>query len=524
MARKAKSMRHVKEILRLRYQNGLSVREIARSCGLPTSTVGDYVRRAEKVGLSWPLPAEWTDAVLMEKLMAVASADPDSWPPGPVKPLPDWPGVQEQLKRKGVTLKLLWQEYRQAHPVGYGYSRFCELYERWVKTLDPVLRQVHAPGEKLFVDWAGQTIPIYQADGTASQASLFVTTLGASHKIYAAAFADQALGSWISGHTQAFEFYGGVTRALVPDNPKTAVTRPNRYEPVLQRTYREMAEHYGTVIIPARIKKPRDKAPVETSVQIAERQILAVLRDRRFFSVGELNQAIRPLLDQLNNQPFQKREGSRNSCFEAEEKAHLLPLPAAPFVLATWSEASVNIDYHVVADKHYYSVPYTLIHKKVDVRLTAATVEIFYQGQRVAAHARQHQPGRFSTQPEHRPKSHQKYLEWTPGRIIQWAQKLGPNCGRVVQHIMESKPHPEQGFRSCLGIIRLGKALGESRLEAACARAWHFGTCSYLSIKSILENRLDQQPWEQELALNSPAHENVRGSQYYTQTLDPLVP
>ena len=504
-------MRHINEILRLRHQCHLTVRDIARSCGLPTSTVGDYLKRAEAANLSWPLPEGLTQEQLQEKLLACAATTVS-----PSKDLPDWPRLRGELRRKGVTLQLLWEEYRQVHPGGYGYSRFCELYQRWAKTLDPVLRQVHVPGEKLFVDWAGQTVPIHNgADGSLAQAQIFVTVLGASNKTFARAFPNQQLEAWIAGHCHAYAFYDGVAKVTVPDNPKTAVTQPCRYEPLLHRSYQEMAEYYGTVILPARPKKPRDKAKVETGVQIAERQILAVLRDQRFFSIGELNQAMAPLLARLNAQPFQKLEGSRDQCFDQLEKSQLLPLPARPFTLATWLKATVNIDYHVTVEKHFYSVPYPLVHQSMDVRLTATTVELFQAGKRVTAHPRSQQAGGFTTLEEHRPKSHQKHLEWTPGRLIGWAQTVGPNCARVVEHIFQNRPHPEQGYRSCLGIMRLGKAFGRHRVEAACARALHFGTCSYASINSILKSKLDAQALEQELPLASPVHQNLRGSPYY---------
>jgi len=503
-------MRQVKDILRLKHFNQLSVREVARSCGLPVSTVGDYLQRAEAAGLSWPLPEGMADSELQAKLLGGGAEEAP-----PARDIPPWPQIHEQLRRKGVTLYLLWQEYRQAHPVGFQYSRFCELYNEWAGTLDPVLRQVHEPGQKLFVDWAGQTVPIQQPDGTTKPASIFVAVLGASNKTYAQAFGDQQLPSWIAGHCQAFTFYHGVTRALVPDNPKTAVIHASRYEPVLHPTYQAMAAHYGTAVVPARPKSPQDKAKVEGGVLIVERQILAALRDQRFFSIGELNQAIRPLLDKLNAQPFQKLEGSRNSWFDAQEKDKLLPLPAQPFEFATWSRAKVNIDYHVAVENHFYSVPYHLIHRQLDVRLTEQTVELFHDGKRVAAHPRSRLPGKFTTIGEHRPKSHQRYLEWTPGRIVEWARKVGPQCGQVVEYILAHKPHPEMGFRSCLGIIRLGKGAGEQRLEAACGRALRFGACSYQSIKSILESGLDRQAEEPELALPTAAHENVRGHGYY---------
>ena len=508
-------MRHILEVLRLKHQYDLSIREIARSTGLPTSTVGDYLQRFQSAGLNWPLPEGLSESALQDRLLG--RGEPENESPAPAdRPLPDWPRIHAELRRKNVTLQLLWQEYQQGHPEGYSYSRFCELYHAWSDTLEPVLRQVHEPGQKLFVDWAGQTVPIRnRADGSHTEASLFVAVLGASNKTYVEAFANQQLSSWIAGHVHAWTFLGGVARLTIPDNPKTAVLRPCRYEPELHRTYLDLAEHYGTAVIPARVKRPRDKAHVETGVQIAQRQILAALRDHTFFSVAELNQAIGPRLDRLNAQPFQKLEGSRNSWFETLEKPCLLPLPATPFVLATWSDAKVNIDYHVVVDKHYYSVPYHLIHQTLQVRLTDTTVELFRQGQRVTAHLRSFLPGRSTTLDEHRPKSHQRYLQWTPGRIIQWAQKIGPACGQVVERILASRPHPEQGFRSCLGIIRLGKAATEPRLEAACRRALHFNTCSYASIKSILEHKLDHQPVEAELPLPSPTHDNVRGGLYF---------
>ena len=350
--------------------------------------------------------------------------------------LPDWPALHQELQRKSVTLILLWQEYRQVHPAGYGYSRFCELYQRWAGTLDPVLRQVHLPGAKMFVDWAGQTVPIHHApDGSVWAAQVFVAVLGASNKTYAEAFANQQLAAWITAHCHAYAFFEGVAKVTVPENPKTGVVRACRYEPVLHRSYQEMAEHYGTVILPARPRRPRAKA---------------------------------------------------------------------------------NIDYHVAVEKHYYSAPSSLIHQTLEVRLTDKMVELFHQGKRVAAHLRNLQPGRFTTLAEHRPKSHQKHLEWTPSRILAWGKTIGPECGQLVQKIMENRPHPEQGFRSALGIIRLAKAFGHDRLEAACRRALHFGACSYGSVQSILKKNLETQPLEQELPLPSPAHENLRGGPYYT--------
>jgi transposase len=511
MARPNKSMRQIKEILRLKFEHQLSIREIARSCAVPASTVGDYLKRAELAGLSWPLPEEWTEEQILERLLGV----PDPSPEVPLA-LPDWAHLHEELRRPSVTLRLLWQEYRQTHPDGYGYSRFCELYERWAGTLDPVLRQVHLPGEKMFVDWAGQTIPIYTStDGTVASASLFVAVLGASNKTFVEAFPNQKLASWISAHAHAYAFFGGVSKITVPDNAKTAVIKACRYEPLLHASYQEMAQHYGTVIIPARPRRPKDKSKVEAAVLIAQRQILAALRDQKFFHLEALNSALRAKVVELNAQPFQKLSGSRDSWFQAQEKSALLPLPSQPYVLALWEKAKVNIDYHAAVAKHYYSAPHGFIHQELDVRLTETTVELFDQGKRVAAHVRSFAPGQFTTLEEHRPKSHQKYLQWTPSRMIHWAGQIGPACAQLVEHILKSRPHPEMGFRSVLGIMRLGKGVGEARLEAACRRALHFGACSYRSIQSILDHQLDQQPLEPELPLQSPNHDNVRGKDYY---------
>ncbi len=514
MARKTLSMRHIKEILRLKFDKQLSIRAISRSCGLPASTVGDYIKRAAAASLSWPLADQLSQEELVSRLMQ----HPPQGPSQPVseRPLPEWPKVHQELRRKGVTLQLLWQEYRQTHPEGYGYSRFCELYQRWANSVDPVLRQHHNPGDKMFVDWAGQKVPLGDSpEGGAEEASLFIAVLGASNRTFVQAFANEQTPAWIKGHIEAFHFFGGVTRAVVPDNTKTAVIRPCRYEPGLNRSYQELAEHYGTVILPARPRSPRDKAKVETGVQIAERQILAVLRDQRFFTVGALNLAIAPLLAQINAKPFQKLPGSRDSWFEEHEKSVLGPLPTTAFELGTWSIAKVNIDYHVAVAKNYYSVPYQLIHQSLDVRLTEMTVELFDKGKRVAAHRRSKLQGQSITVSEHRPKAHQKYLEWTPSRVLRWSATVGEQCARLVEYILDDRPHPEQGFRSALGIIRLGSRVGSERLEAACKRAWHFGACSFQSVDSILLNHLEKQPLEQEPPLSTPEHGNLRGADYY---------
>jgi len=507
-------MRQIKEILRLKFEHQLSIREIARSCTVPASTVGDYLKRAELAGLSWPFPEEWAEEQILERLLGASD-------PGPEVPLalPDWAHLHEELRRQSVTLRLLWQEYRQTHPEGYGYSRFCELYERWAATLDPVLRQVHPPGEKMFVDWAGQTIPIYTStDGTVAPASLFVAVLGASNKTFVQAFPNQKLACWIAAHVHAYAFFGGVSKITVPDNTKTAVIKTCRYEPLLHASYQEMAQHYGTVILPARPAHPRDKPKIEVAVQIVERWILARLRHETFFALAALNARIAELLADLNARPMRLYRASRSELFARLDQPALRPLPAEPFVYGEWKvHARVNIDYHIELRGHYYSVPYALIHEQVDARLTATTVEIFHRGQRVAAHLRSHVRGRHTTDPAHMPKAHQRHLEWTPSRLTTWARTIGPQTAALVQAILADRPHPEQGYRSCLGLLRLGKRYGEARLEAACARAVIVGARSYRHVDSMLKHGLDRLavPEASPQLTLTPAHDHLRGPAYY---------
>jgi transposase len=369
----------------------------------------------------------------------------------------------------------------------------------------------------MFVDYAGQTIPIHDTDtGQITPAELFVATLGASNYTYAEATLSQQLEDWIGSHIRAFEFFGGVTQLIIPDNLKSGVSRACLYDPDLNPTYQDLAAHYGTAILPARPRKARDKAKVESAVLIAERWIIAVLRHRKFFSLAELNAAIRVLLEKFNNRRFKKLPGTRAEWFRDLDAPALRALPATPYEVARWLKAVVNIDYHVQVQGHNYSVPYQLIKETVEVRLQATTVELIYRGRRVAAHVRCFVKNGYTTIPEHRPKAHQRHLEWTPGRIIAWAGTVGTHCAAVVQWIIESKPHPEQGYRSCLGLLRLTKSYGNERVEAACRRALKFQTCTYRSIKSILAAKLDAQPLTQDEP-SPPAieHANVRGRHYY---------
>ena len=509
-------MRKLREVLRLRFAKDLGYHQIAGSCSISSSTARDYVCRAEAAGLSWPLPSGLTERQLTERLFPGSLSES----PGVRRPLPDLAGLHRELRRKGVTLQLLWEEYRETYPDGYQYSQFCAHYRRWAKKVDVCLRQHYRAGEKMFVDYAGQTIPVTDpTTGAVRQVHLFVAVLGASSYTFAEARATEQLSDWVDAHVHAFEFFGGVAQITIPDNPKCAVTHPCRYEPDLNPTYQDLAQHYGTAIIPARVRRPRDKAKVETAVQVAERWIIAVLRHRRFFSLGELNQAIRGLLGKLNERPFKKMPGSRAELFRTLDSPALQGLPQVRYEFAEWQQAGVNIDYHIHirADDHYYSVPYTLVRQRVDVRLTARTVEVFFKGSRVAVHRRSRERGGFTALDEHRPKSHRRYLQWTPGRIIDWAGTIGPNCAAAVERIMKSRPHPEQGYRSCLGLIRLGKAYGRERMEAACKRALALDICSYRSIASMLKNDMDSRPLPGAQKLpprtNAPAH--IRGAKYY---------
>jgi len=506
------SMRKIRELLRLQHEAGLSHRQVAVSLQMARTTVGEYRRRFDAAGLRWPLPASLSDTELERRLFPPPPAVPIN-----TRPVPDWPVLHQELRRPGVTLMLLWEEYQAVHPQGFAYSWFCQHYRAWAGKLDVVMRQTHRVGEKLFVDYAGQTVGVIDpATGEVRTAQLFVAVLGASNYTYAEATWTQTLPDWIGSHVRAFRFLGGVPEVVVPDNLKSGVSRAHRYEPDLNPTYAELARHYGTAVIPARARRPRDKAKVEVGVQVVERWILAALRHRTFFSLAELNGAVAALLERLNRRPFKKLPGSRREAFEALDQPALRPLPAMPYVYATWKKVRVHIDYHVEVDGHYYSVPYALVKQPLEARLTATTVECFRQGQRVASHRRSSLKGQHTTVPEHMPKAHRAYAEWTPQRLVRWAEQAGPATAGVIAQILAHRPHPQQGFRSCLGILRLGERYGAERLEAACRRALRLNACRYKSIESILKRGLDRQPLpeQQELALPA-AHDHLRGPDYY---------
>jgi transposase len=510
------SMRKIQEVLRLKHELHFSNRAIARSCSIPRSTVANYLARARAAGLSWPLPDPWDESLLENRL----------FPENPFHPVsqedqPDFATIHQELRQnKHVTLQLLWEEYKKAHPEGYQYSWFCKLYREWAKKLDPTLRQEYRAGEKLFVDFAGDTLSLTNPKtGEVTPAYLFVAVLGASNYTYAEVTPNQQLAHWIGAQRRTLEFLGGVPDLIIPDNTRTAIERACRYEPDLNPVYQAFAAHYGTAILPTRPARPRDKAKVENAVLVAERWILAVLRKRTFFSVGEAQAAVTQLNDKLNTRRFRKLPSSRVELFQKLDRPALRPLPAEPFTYFDWKRARVHIDYHIEIHGHYYSVPYSLIHKEVEARITVSTVEIFYKNQRVASHPRNDSQGHHTSCPDHRPPRHKQYLEWTPERILAWAGKTGTATRAVVAHILNAKAHPELGYRAALGLLRLGKHYSDQRLEAASQRALVLNACSYQSIKSMLEKSLDRQPLPEPgrvvPMVIKAHHDNVRGAAYY---------
>jgi transposase len=501
-------MRKIKETLRLK-EAGLSVRQIARSLDVARSSVAEYQRRAAAAGLRWPLAADLDETAIERRLFPV------NLPPGIPRPLPNWADAHIELRHKGVTLALLWEEYKSRTPEGYHYSRYCDLYRVWAGRLDLSMRQEHKAGEKMFVDYCGPTVPVFDGEKV-REAQIFVAVLGASNYTYAEATWTQTLPDWIGAHVRAFEFFKGAVEIVVPDNLRSGVTKPCRYEPVLNATYEDLLTHYGTVAIPARVRKPKDKSRAENGVLLVERWILARLRHRTFLSLGELNAAIRELLISLNGRSFKKLAGSRRSMYETLDRPALRALPAERYTYAEWKRVRINVDYHVAIDEHRYSVPYQLFGRELDVRTTATTVECFHKGNRVASHVRSRLKYRFTTVASHRPPAHQGYAEWTPERIVGWTGQSGPATRAVAEHIIASRLHPQQGFRSCLGLVRLGKTYGPERLEAACARALHYQAMSYTSVKSILQKSLDREPLRDNEAVSpSPDHPNIRGAEYY---------
>jgi len=508
-------MRQIRQTLHLHYQAGLSYAQVGRALGVPKSTVAKMVSMARAADVDWALAQTLTDAELEARVYR---------PPVPrasSRLEPDYALIHQELKRPGVTLMLLWEEYQRgqasAGEPAYKYTSFCIKYRAWAACLKRSMRQTHLAGERLFVDYAGQTLPIIDATtGAISRAQVFVAVLGASNYTYACATATQAAVDWVGAIIQALEFIDGVPRLIVPDQTRALIARPDRYEPTPGRLVEELCSHYDVAVLPARPAHPRDKPKVEVGVQIVERWILARLRNRRFFSLAEVNAAIAELLPVLNQRPFKKLPGCRASAFAELDQPVLRPLPATRMAIARFKPARVNIDYHVELDGHYYSVPHRLVGTRVELRITGRSVEAYVGQQRVACHAYSQVRGGYSTNPEHMPASHRAHREWSPQRLIAWGERIGMACGTVVQWQMQHRPHPEQGYRACLGLRRLARQYGDQRLEAACARALAIGSPTYRSIHSILQSGLDQHPLPSASPPSPmPEHDNVRGPTYY---------
>jgi transposase len=516
LPRKRLTMRKIREVLRLKAA-GLKIREIAESTGSARTTVYEYLVRAEGAGLSWPLPEDLDDEALEARLFPPATAELARR-----RPVPDWREVHRELRSgKHVTLRLLWLEWKAEHSDGWGYSQFCAHYERWRDCQDIVMRLSYPAGDRMFVDFSGDKVPVTDpGTGEVAQAEVFVAVLGCSGMLYVEATGDQRLESWLMAHVHAFEAYGGAPVATTPDNLRSGVTKACYYDPEINASYAELARHYSTVILPTRTYRPRDKAAVEAGVLVVERWVLAPLRKLQFFSLAELNKAIRQKVAELNGRPFRGEPTSRRELFEELERPALKPLPAQRYELAEWKKVTVNIDYHVehrdISSRHYYSVPYTLVHQKLELRATASAIEVYKGGRRVASHPREHGRRRYVTDPAHMPPSHRAHLEWTPSRLVSWASTVSPHAAALAEKMLASRPHPEHSYRACLGLMNLAKRYGNERLGAACQRALASGAISYTSVKSILAQNLDRAPLPEASPAPAPAeHENLRGAGYY---------
>ncbi len=508
---KRTTVKDLRSILRLTYEQGLSVRAISERLEISKTSVATYLLRAREAGLSWPLPPIYEGEVALQRALFRRVGRP----PQDLSE-PDWPRVAQELKRKGVTLTLLWQEYRTSHPDGYGYTWFCDKFAVHQLRANPTFRHSHTAGSVMQTDYAGPTVEVIDPQtGEVHQAQIFVAVLGASSLTFAMASFGQRLPDWIEGQTRALSYFGGVPKAIVCDNLKAAVVKALWFEPTLNQTFAAMAEHYDTTILPTRSRKPRDKGKVEGAVLIVERWILARLRHRRFFNLTDLNTSIGGLLEELNDRPMRHIGKSRRRLFEEIERAALAPLPGEPFEYAEWKTAKVHPDYHVEVDKTFYSVPHRLIGRRVDIRLTYRAVEIFHDHQRVAGHVRRSQRNGHVTVNEHMPKAHQRYANMTPASLIKMAGRIGVNAATLVERMMRERPHPEQGYRSAMGVIALARRYERDRLEAACERALVINAISYSSVSAILKSGLDRASPASDPVKATPSHANIRGGTYY---------
>lgn len=510
MAQERLTMKKIKEILRLKHEAGLSNRAIAGACKISNSTVGEYLRRAEAAGVGWPL-GELSEDDIYQKMFGEQTPMPEK-----TKPLPDWEEVRRELRQKGVTLRLIWIEYIEKHPDGYKHSQFEEYYRRWKKThCEPSMHNTHVGGERMQVDYAGLKMQVINPEtGEVSQVPVFVAELPASNYIYAEAQSSENQCNWNNGHVRAIEFFGGVVRIVVPDNLKTGITKPNYYEPDINPAYQELAEHYQFAVLPARVKRPRDKGKIENGVQNVERWVIAPLRKRTFFSLAEVNQAIREQVDKLNHKVMLAVGRTRRQEFEDIDQPNLRPIPEKPYEYAARKAARVHIDYHVEFEKHFYSVPHILIHQEVDLHVTEHMVEVFHKGKSVAIHPRSFKHGGFSTLREHMPLNHQFMNQVNAKQLLQWAETVGPHTIDFIDATLKSRPFPEQAYRSCLGILSLAKKHPHSRIEQACQAALEAKTFSYKTVKEELD-WLTKQPALPVTPETLPVHANIRGEKYY---------
>ena len=500
-------MRQIKDVLRLKLELKHSHQHIADSLGISKGVVTKYVNLASIAGLHWPQVQAMDETALHNRLVGTPQRASGFL-------TPDYAQLHQELRRKGMTLMLLWQEHSERHPDEsiHSYSQFCENYRRFAKTLKRSMRQIHRAGEKLFIDYAGPTVGLVNG----SRAHIFVAALGASCLTFAYATPRETMADWLGASAQALRFYGGCTELIVPDNPKAMIANPDRYEPRANDTVLDFARHYGTSVLPASPRHPQDKAKAESAVQVVERWILMRLRHQKFETVDEVNEAIEPLLVQLNNKPFQKLPGSRASVFAEIDAPALRALPMQTWELAVFKTVKVHIDSHIEFDEHYYSVPNALVGLHLDARATQRTVEVLHRGQRVASHMRSAHKGKFTTIAEHLPKAHRAHLQWSPERLIHWGQDIGVATGSLVTRILKTRQHPEHGYRACLALLSLAKRFGKPRLEAACLIALELGTTRSADVREILINGRDQvTPADATPEWVSPAHANVRGPAQY---------
>lgn len=523
MARERLAVRKIREILRLRWDCQKSRNSIAVSVCCGRDTVSEYLERAAAAGITqYEQVAALDDVELEQKLgftrsyLAIEKRDPS-------RALPDFKHIHAELKRPGVTLLLLWTEYQAVNPDGYKYTQFCEYYARWKTKLNLVMRQTHRAGEKVFVDYCDGIAITDPRTGELIATQLFVGVLGASSYTFAEASLSQDLPSWLSSHVKMYEFFHGVPAVTTPDNLRSGVQSPCRYDPEINPSYQDMAEHYGTCVLPARVRKPRDKAKAEAGVLVAQRWILAVLRNRTFYSLSELNHAIAELLEKLNTRIMRHVGKSRQDLFESIDRPALKPLPPTRYEYAEWKKVKVNIDYHIEFDHHFYSVPYSLVHERLQARGNAQTVEIFFKGRRIASHLRSHLKGEHTTLKEHMPPAHRASAEWTPSRMIQWGNSIAPSVGRVIEEILKKQPQVEWGFRPALGVIRLGDQYGTDRLVKAAEKALAMNSPHYRTLKTMLKTGMESVPLERTGRKQPPdqnqlsllQNENVRGKGYY---------